>query len=36
MVGTGVKCFQPPEEEPFVRLAIYAAPDEMPISVAEA
>jgi lactoylglutathione lyase len=36
MVGKGVKCVQPPKEEHFGRLAIYADPDEMPISVAEA
>ena len=35
MVGKGVKCVQPPKEEHFGRLAIYADPDEMPISVGE-
>jgi lactoylglutathione lyase len=35
MVGKGVKCVQPPKEEPFGRLAIYADPDDMPVSVAE-
>jgi lactoylglutathione lyase len=35
MVSKGVKCIQPPKEEHFGRLAIYADPDEMPISVAE-
>ena len=35
MVGKGIKCVQPPKEEHFGRLAIYADPDEMPISVAE-
>ncbi len=35
MVGKGVKCIQPPKMEHFGRLAIYADPDEMPISVAE-
>jgi hypothetical protein len=35
MVGKGVKCIQPPKKEHFGRLAIYADPDEMPISVAE-
>ena len=35
MVGKGVKCVQPPKEEHFGRLAIYADPDGLPLSVAE-
>ena len=35
MVGKGVTCSQPPKDEHFGRLAIYADPDGMPVSVAE-
>ncbi len=35
MVQKGVKCLQPPKEEGFGQLAIYADPDGMPFSVAE-
>jgi len=35
MVAKGVTCSQPPKEEHFGRLAIYADPDGMPFSVAE-
>ena len=35
MVAKGVACTQPPREEHFGKLAIYADPDGMPISVAE-
>ena len=36
MVGKGVKCIQSPKKEDFGSLAVYADPDEMPISVSEA
>jgi lactoylglutathione lyase len=36
MVGKGVASLQPPKEEGFGKLAIYADPDGMPFSVAEA
>ena len=35
MVAKGVSCSQPPKEEYFGRLAIYADPDGLPFSVAE-
>jgi lactoylglutathione lyase len=35
MVVNGVKCIQPPKDESFGRLAIYADPDGMPLSVSE-
>ena len=35
MVAKGVTCQQPPKEEHFGKLAIYADPDGMPFSVAE-
>ena len=35
MIDKGVKCIQPPKEEHFGKLAIYADPDGLPMSVAE-
>ena len=35
LVAKGVKCVQPPKEEHFGRLAIYADPDGLPFSVGE-
>jgi len=35
MVAKGVTCSQPPKEEHFGRLAIYADPDGLPFSVGE-
>jgi lactoylglutathione lyase len=35
IVGKGVKCIQPPKKEQFGKLAIYADPDGLPVSVAE-
>jgi lactoylglutathione lyase len=35
MVGKGIKCIQPPQEEGFGRLAIYSDPDGLPLSVVE-
>ena len=35
MVAKGVTCLQPPKEEHFGKLAIYADPDGLPLSVAE-
>jgi lactoylglutathione lyase len=35
MTDKGVTCIQPPEEEDFGKLAVYADPDGMPFSVAE-
>lgn len=36
MQADQVRCLQPPKQEEFGRLAIYADPDGLPISVAEA
>ena len=36
MIGKSVVCVQPPKKEEFGKLAIYADPDGMPFSVAEA
>jgi len=35
MVANGVKCIQPPKDESFGRLAVYADPDGLPFSVSE-
>jgi len=35
MIDKGVKCIQPPKEEHFGKLAVYADPDGLPLSVAE-
>jgi lactoylglutathione lyase len=36
MVAKGVKCIEPPKQEDFGRLALYADPDGLPLGVAEA